>query len=97
MLFDYDVQLRVVKKVESSIRDNKSNSRDFAVHKHLQAMRVQRKSGAFIRVDGEMCWHLQFARMGFKCWIFVKESPWHCTVVGSLLENQKNEIQWVRP
>lgn len=67
MLFHYDVQLRVVKKVESSIRDNKSNSRDFAVHKHLRAMRVQRKSGAFIRVDGEMRWHLQFARMGLKC------------------------------
>lgn len=67
MLFHYDVQLRVVKKVESSIRDKESNSRDFTVHKHQRAIRVQRKNGAFIIVEGEMRWQLQFARMGFKC------------------------------
>lgn len=66
MLFHYEVELRVVKKVESSIRDRKSNRRHFVVHKHRRSMHVQRKSGAFIRVDGEMCWQLQFARMGFK-------------------------------
>ena len=42
MLFYYGAQLRVVKKIESSMRDGKSNWGDFAVPKHWHARHIQR-------------------------------------------------------
>lgn len=46
---------QVVKKIESSSKDGKSNRGDFALHKHWQAtVHTSREAGAFIRVTGEL-------------------------------------------
>ena len=46
---------QVVKKIESSRKDGKSNRGDFVLHKHWHAtIHAFREAGAFIRVTGEL-------------------------------------------
>ena len=46
---------RVVKKIESSRKDGKSNRGDYVLHKHWHAtVHAFREADAFIRVTGEL-------------------------------------------